>query len=146
MFGFTSEWNTIDDNVFRIFKLSNNGTGIELSKGNIELSDYEMTRPGGKIIVYNKKRYFVSQICKPEYGSGLIIKEFELNWPDYREKEICRLYPKSFNVDKKRKWIGVHTLNCSENYVVIDLVSRRFSLFRVAMRLKNRIDSMTKRL
>ena len=81
----------------------------------------------------------VSQICKPTYGAGLIVKDFELDWPFYKEHELYRIYPNDINCNKKHHYVGMHTLNYTDNYVVIDLIWNRLSLIEKFFRGFHRI-------
>lgn len=137
IYGFTSEWESLDKHSLRLFKLKDNS--VEISNGKIDTLQYYMTRPGGKIIYDNGKEYFVSQICQPRYGAGLVIKEFNMDWPNYKEKEIYRVYPEDIKTNREEVYIGVHTLNYSENYVVIDLVCERVSLERLFLKVRNKL-------
>lgn len=83
----------------------------------------------------------VCQICKPLYGTGLIFKEVTVEWPQYSEKEIYRVYPSDIHCDVQRKYVGAHTFNLTENYMVIDLVWDRFSPVEKFYRLKKRLMS-----
>lgn len=127
-FAFTSLWNNIDDHKFRVIKFDEGGSIV--SDGNIETLEYYLTRPAGKIYKDKAtgKEIMVSQICKPLYGSGLIFKEFSLDWPDYTEHELFRIYPNEIQCDLKKNYVGIHTFNTTDNYVVIDLIWNRFSL------------------
>ena len=140
IYAFTCEWNSLDNHCFKMLRIENEK--IVESKGELDTLDFYLTRPAGKIIQNrDKTEYMVSQICKPLYGSGLIIKEFEVNWPNYSEKEILRIFPEQINVDKKEHYVGMHTLNYSENYVVIDLIWERFSPIRKLIRLRSKLIS-----
>lgn len=136
-YGFTCIWESIDKHDFQIFKI--NHDGCEFSKGNIDTLDFYLTRPAGKVFRDDGKQIMVSQICKPLYGSGLIFKEFYINWPDYTEKEMFRIYPKDIRCNKRANYIGVHTHNVSDNYVVIDLIWNRFSLSEKIYHFRKRL-------
>ena len=136
-YGFTCIWDSINRHEFKAFKLNNNG--CEFSKGNIETLDFYLTRPAGKVIEDEERKIMVSQICKPLYGSGLIFKEFSFDWPDYSEKEIERIMPGEIQCDKKKKYVGVHTYNSTDNYVVIDLIWNRFSLREKILHLMKKL-------
>ena len=127
-FGFTCVWDSLEKHELKL--LAKREGVYEESKSKLDTLDYYLTRPAGKIFFDNnlKKDVMVSQICKPMYGSGLVIKEFDVDWPNYYEKELYRLYPKDIECDKRRNYCGMHTLNFTEHYVVIDLVWERFSI------------------
>ena len=139
LYAFTSLWNSIDDHKFKIIKFDEDES--EISNGKIETLDYYLTRPAGKIFKDNVsgKEIMVSQICKPLYGSGVVFKEFNLNWPDYSESELYRIYPGDINCNMKKKYVGLHTFNMTDNFVVIDLVWKRFSISEKWQHLLKRI-------
>lgn len=125
-YGFTCIWDSIDKHELKLFKMQEDGCAF--SDGKIDLLDFYLTRPAGKIFTDNEKNIMVSQICKPLYGSGLIFKGFTLNWPDYSEKELFRVFPYEINCDGNKNYVGMHTYNMTDHYVVIDLIWNRFSL------------------
>ena len=127
LFAFTSDWNSVDDNEFKIIKLCQNGSTV--SNGKIKTIENYLTRPAGRIITNQEtgKEIMVSQGCKPLYGSGLIFKEFNLSWPDYSEHELYRIYPENIKCNTKKEYVGIHTFNITDHYVVIDLIWNRFS-------------------
>lgn len=137
-YGFTCIWNGIDNHEFKIFKLTEKG--CEYLDGKCETLDYYLTRPAGNIFVDSQsgKKIMVSQICKPLYGSGLIFKEFKLDWPNYIEKELFKIYPNEIKCDIKEKYVGMHTYNITDNFVVIDLIWNRFSLSEKVLHLKKK--------
>lgn len=127
IYGFTCIWENINKHEFKFFRFDD--SKCEFSNGEIETLDFYLTRPAGKILHIRDRDIMVSQICKPLYGSGLIFKEFCVNWPNYSEKELCRILPDEINCDVRKKYVGMHTYNVTKNYVVIDLIWNRFSLF-----------------
>lgn len=143
VFGFTCVWNGLEDHLFSVFKLSNDGI-YEAPKENVRTIDYYMTRPAGKIIndSRNRRSIIVSQICKPKYGSGLVFKEFDLSWPQYSEKEIFRCLPNEIMTDKKNKYDGIHTYNLSDNYMVIDLLETKTNITETLFRIINKIKKL----
>ena len=124
---------------FSLFKLTKDG--CVFSNGSLNTLERSMTRSAGKIIkdTLSGKEIIVSQICKPLYGSGLVFKNFNLNWPDYYESELFRVLPSDILCDKKRDFVGVHTFNLSEHYMVIDLIWNRFSVFERIQSLKRKV-------
>ena len=136
IYGYTCIWESVDKHEFKIFRVQENG--CEFSNGKINTLDFYMTRPAGKVLVEKEKNIMVSQICKPLYGTGLIFKEFNMDWPNYSEKELYRLYPNEIQCDIKEKYVGMHTYNLTENYVVIDLIWNRFSLSEKILHLKKK--------
>lgn len=141
-YGFTCIWDSLEKHEMKM--LSCNGGAIKESEGNMKTLEFYLTRPAGKIFFDEalKKDVMVSQICKPKYGSGLILKEFEIDWPDYSEKELCRIYPQDVTCEKKKKYCGMHTLNFTDHYVVIDLVWERFSVVEKWYRGKRKIKKI----
>lgn len=139
IYGFSCEWHGIEDHKLRLFRVDEDG--CTFSEGNMKTLPFYLTRPAGKIFKEERsgKNLMVSQICKPKYGSGFIFKDFSINWPDYKEHELYKVYPENICVDKKRNYVGTHTFNLSENYMVVDLVWERFSpvekFFRILRRL-----------
>ena len=139
IFGITCIWDSLNKHEIKIFKVDKNGCTFSNEKLNTE--KFYLTRPAGKIFKDNKgKDILVSQICKPKYGSGLIFKEFILNWPNYSEHEIDRIYPKEIHCDTPRNYVGMHTYNLTLNYMVIDLIWERIyqieKKFRVLKKIK----------
>lgn len=88
----------------------------------------EGTRCGGNIIYKDGKCIRVGQNCTREYGGGLIFYEIDSVWPRYEEHEIKRIEPEDVTVDSRKKYTGIHTYNCTEEFEVIDLKSRRYTL------------------
>lgn len=142
-YGFTCEWETNDNHNMRFFKIENDS--LIISNAKLNTLEFYLTRPAGKIVKNrdSNKDLMISQICKPTYGSGLIIKDFNIEWPIYSEHELFRIYPDNITCDKTKKYVGMHTLNYSEHYVVIDLIWNRLSpiekLFRGVHKIKNLI-------
>lgn len=144
VYGFTCIWKSIKNHIFKYFKIENGK--IEISNGKIDTLDYYLTRPAGKIFYdsINKKDIMVSQICQPLYGSGLIFKEFSINWPDYYEKELYRIYPKDIIKNVKHNYVGIHTFNMTENYIVVDLVWNRLNIIEKYYRALRKIKKFIK--
>ena len=137
IYGFTCIWDSVEKHELKVFRLKDGE--YEFLDGKKELLDYYLTRPAGKVFKnpISNENIMVSQICKPLYGSGLVFKKFDLNWPNYSENELYRVYPSECN--KKRKYVGMHTYNFTDNYIVIDLIWNRFSLFEKYYHLKGKI-------
>lgn len=144
-YGFTCIWDSIDNHSFKAFMVVNNE--CKSLNGTINTLDYYLTRPAGKIYYDDilGKDLMVSQICKPQYGSGIIFKEFSVDSQNYCEKEVQRLYPKDFNIDSKHKYTGLHTFNASENFIAIDLIWNSFSIKRKFIALKRIIRNTISR-
>lgn len=139
IYGFSCRWNSLKEHNMVLFKISDGS--IVFSDKKLETLDFFYSRPAGNVIhdEVNKKNIMVSQICKPLYGSGLIFKEFELDFPFYKEKRIKEVFPSDVKCDVKKNWDGMHTFNVSDNYTVIDLVWSRFSIVEKMYRLFNKI-------
>lgn len=142
IYGFSCIWKDIDHHKLKMFKMVN-GKAIE-SKGKLATLDFFLTRPAGKIFFEEDigENIMVSQICKPLYGSGLIFKKFNLSWPNYEEQELYRIYPNRIKCSLKQDYVGMHTLNFTENYAVIDLIWDRFSIIEKFFRGIHKIKRM----
>lgn len=140
VYGFTSIWESIEKHEFKMFRVQENG--CEFSDGKLDTLDFYLTRPAGKVFFDNGKNIIVSQICKPLYGTGLIFKEFKQDWPNYSEKELYRVMPNEITCNIKENYVGMHTFNMTENYVVIDLIWSRFSLSEKMLHLKKKISKI----
>lgn len=144
IYGFTSkrEKNVPEFPEFKIFKINDNK--CIFSNGEVKTLDIYLTRSAGKILKDPKsgENIMVSQIGKPLYGSGLIFKNFELEWPDYNEREIFRVFPEDIICDVPKKYIGIHTFNMTEHYIVIDLIWNRFSYFERFQSLKRKLKDI----
>lgn len=115
------------------FKLSDAGNRIELFKlhnSETVFSDMEVrsdgpdyTRPAGNIFYddHNKCLLLPTQIGVPEYGSGIMMNEFSVDWPYMEIRPLGKIYPKDLNYTQTKDYVGIHTLNFTENYVVVDL-------------------------
>ncbi len=142
VYGFSCRWNSLNDHHLAIFKMENEN--IVFSESLVDTIDSSLSRPAGKIIYdeFSGREIMVSQICKPKYGSGLVFKEFDLEFPHYKEKELYRIFPSSINSDKVKKWDGIHTFNVSENYTVIDLIWSRFNFVEKSFRFINKLKKL----
>lgn len=121
VYGFTY---TLDKN-FKMFRYDDGK--IIFSDSKPQTIGVDLERPAGKIV--NIRPYgevMISQIGFPEYGSGLVFKNFTLNWPDYKETELFKLYATDMNFDKNRKYTGMHTFNFSEHFTVVDVIYKQF--------------------
>lgn len=134
------------------YQLSDTEKGIKLFKfQNYEIvfSDVDVnsggpdyTRPAGKIFYdHHDKCYLLpTQIGVPEYGSGMIMNEFTVDWPHMEVKPIKEIYPEDLNYTKARKYVGIHTLNFTENYVVIDLKWYGFNVINLFFKFFRRVN------
>lgn len=131
------------DNSFHIYKMENNQL-IDNDVSN-SITDINTLRPAGKILTTSDgTNKMVTQIGKPLYGSGLVFKEFNLCWPDYKERELFRLTADDLNIDKRRNYIGLHTFNVSENYTVVDLIWEEIVWQRIFFRCLRKIRKLFK--
>lgn len=141
--------NESQDN-FRLFRIENN-VGVFSDNSIMEIMPKAYQRPGGRILYSSETglNYDIGvfQIGEPSYGTGLILKKICVNWPNYKEKEIRKLYVKDFSFDKKYgRYISVHTLNYTENYQVIDVGWWRINLLELYYRMKIKIRKILKKI
>ncbi len=143
VYGLTCEWHGIEDHKLKLFRVYKDGCQESMEK--LNTLEYYLTRPAGKIFRDNDKNIAVSQICKPLYGTGMVFKECVIEWPQYEEKELYRVFPKDISCNMEKKYVGTHTFNISENYMVIDLVWDRFSPVEKFFRFKKKITGRKRR-
>lgn len=147
-YGLTFNLKGMNIGTFEFFKISDEG--IVFSDGYKTIMEDTFSRPAGKAIYDERlsKLIVPYQIGKPTYGAGMVLKEVNINWPNYEEKEIKRLYPNDVKFDRRRNYIGMHTLNITDKYVVIDVIWNRFSLIEALCRailfVKRRISRVNK--
>lgn len=103
----------------------NNG---EFSEKKKVCDDLRYARPAGNMIWKDGKRYRVAQNCEREYGSGITIMEVESVWPEYREKQIVKIFPYDIKLNKMKRYCGIHTYNTFENIEVVDLKYEKSSV------------------
>ena len=129
------------DHRYGIYQLTDN-TLIPMSSV-CSLSD-DYCRPAGNIFydLCEKKEVLVSQIGVPKYGSGILLKEFSVDWPLYREQVLAKKYPQDIKCDMKKEYEGIHTFNVSEHYAVIDLVWSRISVIETFYRFVRKIKKL----
>ena len=139
-YALTCEWNRLDDHHMNLISFEKDRIFFA-PKDNSKSVDNSLSRPAGKIFWDEKinKHVAVFQNCKELYGSGLVFKEFDLNFPNYEEKEIDRYNPSDIKCNINRKFDGVHTFNMSENYLVIDVIWSRFNLLEKVSRIIKKI-------
>lgn len=89
-------------------------------------------RMAGKPIIRNNDLYFITQECgKGFYGNSLILSKVDiLSESSYIETFIEQIYPFDEQYNS-----GIHTLNYSENFVVIDSKKRKYSLIMPLIKL-----------
>jgi hypothetical protein len=89
------------------------------------ISDPYTARPAGRIFLKDGVLYRPSQICVPRYGYGLSLNRITvLSKEQYREEQISKAEPIWIN-----DALGIHTLNFSENFTVIDALVKRSRFF-----------------
>lgn len=137
--GFTCEWHSLQNHFFKLFKINKGTEEYEFSKGEFRLLESYMSRPAGKLINNGDKLIMVSQICKPKYGSGLVFKEIKVDYPNYIEEELFRVYPNQIKCNLKKRFDGIHTFNMTKNYIVIDMIWTRFNAIEKWYRLLRKI-------
>lgn len=135
-YAFTCEWNGLNDHHMNVISFTDRGPVFAPRENVICLADY-YSRPAGKIFYDEVLQQYISvfQNCKPQYGSGLVFKEFNLSFPNYTEKMVGMFTPKDIHCDLRKKFDGVHTFNMSEHYLVIDVIWSRFNFIEKTSRL-----------
>ena len=139
-YALTCEWNRLNDHHMNVILFEGDRvTFAPVDK--VKSIENNLSRPAGKIFWDEKlnKHLAVFQNCAPLYGSGLVFKEFDLDFPNYKEEEIARYNPKDIKCDLKKDFDGVHTFNMSENYLVIDVIWSRFNLLEKTSRFLKKI-------
>ena len=100
------------------------------------------SRSAGAIIEREEKTIRVSQDCLMGYGLALNFHEVDCG-ESYVEKEICSISSLDLPKKLKRKYVGIHTYNVSENYEVIDLKNKNRikcgNVINIFYRIKRRI-------
>lgn len=141
-YAFTCEWDGLNNHHMNVISFTKDGP-VFAPKECVTSSDNVTSRPAGKIFYDEelKEQIAVFQNCSPLYGSGLVFKKFSLDFPNYSEFEIGRLYPEDIKCDLHKKYDGIHTFNMSENYVVIDLIWSRFNFTEKCSRLLMKLKS-----
>lgn len=136
-YGLGCAWKNLTDHKLQLFKFESDN--LVISNGNLSTLEYYYSRPAGKIYFDDRGNSFmVSQICKDRYGQGLIFKSFDIQWPNYSEKEEIKVFPQNIRIDKKINIDGIHTFNTTENYVVIDVLWSRFNFVEKFYRIKRK--------
>lgn len=89
-------------------------------------------RMAGSPLCVNGDLYFVTQECGDGfYGNSLIISEVnELSEKFYKEQTQKQILPFDSNYSK-----GIHTLNKTNKYIVIDSKKRKYSIFMPLIKL-----------
>lgn len=119
-----------------IFKLTDDYCLDSISEFRPKIEPFWISRPAGKIFDSKKlgQQIMVSQICQNGYGEGLAFSSFSVDWPHYSCNLIKKVYPREIKINKNNNFIGMHTFNTTDNYVVIDVVYNGFSPIELAIR------------
>lgn len=123
------------ENKISLFKCYN--SKVIFSNTKIKNEDPNYTRPAGKIFYDNQKKCNIlpTQIGVPMYGSGIVLNEISIEWPYIKIKPIKNIYPANLKFTKNKKYTGVHTLNFTENYMVIDVKWHGFNIINLFFKL-----------
>ena len=82
-------------------------------------SDVRASRPAGRLYWRNGALYRPAQICVPDYGSGLALhRVLRLTPHEYAERQVERVLPGA-------QLLGLHTVNCAGELMVVDAWARR---------------------
>lgn len=137
--GLTCKWKNLNEHSLKMFMFNEDKDKIEFSMDKLNTLEFYFTRPAGKVFnTSDNKMILVSQICKPLYGSGLIFKRIQVDFPKYSEMELFKVYPNEISSNIHRRIDGIHTYNYSPNYIVIDLLWSRFNICEKAYRIKHK--------
>ena len=144
LYGFTCIYTVNRDQQLFLFRFTDFENGIiSWHPDNPIAADDGMLRAGGKIIVTPDSEYRVAQDCRSSYGKGLFFRKTRFDWPDYEETNVMQWYPENLAIKTKRKVLGVHTYNSTEQFEVIDFRYKKFSMTRVLRRLYNLFGGTT---
>ena len=89
---------------------------------------------------YKGKRIRPAQDCVEDYGTGIIFYEYGMTSNgEYYEDEVLELKPEQLVLSHTLYLTGMHTYNCTENYEVIDIKTRRFNLLNFIFRLVGKV-------
>ena len=108
--------------------------------------DIDKKRPAGCFFKIGEQTYRPAQNCEKMYGEALVFYKCNAEGMDYSEELIQEVRPEDIFVDQRIKGIkGLHTYNFTENYEVIDIQYRRFTLVALFARLVDRVKKLFKR-
>lgn len=106
----------------------------------LELPNVERRRSAGNVFEYKGKRIRPAQDCVEDYGTGIIFYEYGMTSNgEYYEDEVLELKPEQLVLSHTLYLTGMHTYNCTENYEVIDIKTRRFNLLNFIFRLVGKV-------
>jgi hypothetical protein len=92
------------------------------------------SRPAGNIFILGNKIYRPAQNCKHTYGGAITINEIlDLSQSSFSEKKCFEISPET--IEKE----GVHTLNFTKNYIVIDAKKIIFSPMKIFVNYSRRL-------
>lgn len=112
----------------------------------VSIDNIDRRRPAGAVFWYGDKWIRPAQNCVNGYGKGLIFYSYEDRIDKkYTEKELRELFPKQLHFSEEIYLDGMHTYNCSSNYEVIDVKTRRFNLVNLFFRFCRKIIGRIKR-
>lgn len=117
---------------FRLLDIENEENDCDLNLPSINLR-----RPAGKMLTDLKIR--PAQDCEEDYGKGLLFYQYQFHNGKYTEEEILRLTPSDIYLSEYCYLDGMHTYNCSNNYEVIDIKTRRFNIINLFFRFISKI-------
>lgn len=99
-----------------------------------------LQRPAGNFFKHKNNIVRPAQICKNEYGEGLIFYEISFDsFDNYKEDEITRIYPEELTYSKRIPLNGMHTYNILGEYEVIDIKTQEFNVIDLLMRIFNKL-------
>ena len=126
-------------NTLRLFSVDKG----KFSDREVKNAEPDHCRPAGKIYMEADKAILPTQIGVPTYGAGIVINECVMNWPDMELRPLRKLYPKDFTFDINKEYAGIHTLNFTEQYVVVDVKWYGFNVINNVFKVIRRIKGTT---
>lgn len=93
------------------------------------IDEQEIKRPAGKIFAYKDRLVRPAQDGRELYGGAIKFLDCSNIIDDINsEKEIINLQPDEIVIENlKKKFVGTHTYNATENYEVVDVEYYKFS-------------------
>lgn len=112
----------------------------------VPVDNIDRRRPAGAVLQHEGRWIRPAQNCVSDYGKGLIFYSYEDQMEqNYTEKEWKTLFPEQLHFSKAIYLDGMHTYNCSGNYEVIDIKTRRLNLINLFFRFLGKIRGRIKR-
>ena len=93
-------------------------------EGNPIVQGNKNSRMAGAIIQRDEKNIRVAQDCVMGYGLALNFHETSYVGGIFGEKDLARIEIGDMPQKQRKKYVGMHTYNISENYEVIDLKNK----------------------